>query len=52
MSEFYCFYECCRCGTKHRGGVQTPDSVKMVQGAKKTEWVFVCEPPCQEPEKK
>lgn len=46
-----CFYECCRCGRKHPGGAETPETCEMIPGDRKNEWVFVCVPACEpEPE--
>jgi len=46
---FYCFYECCKCKTKHKGNEHTPPTVAMVPGDRPNEWVFVCVPECKKP---
>ena len=43
---FSCSYECSRCKLKHEGGVATPESVTMVPGERKNEFVFVCAQAC------
>lgn len=46
-TPFRCFYECCKCQTKHEGNEHTPSSARMVPGTRPNEWVFVCVPDCQ-----